>query len=72
MADNYQAHSTAIDIARILNEIGDMLEIKGESSFKTRAYRRAAEALYNLPNRGVEGGAVEGHPGRGRCNRGQD
>lgn len=49
MTDEAQAHSTAVDIARILNEIGDMLEIKGESSFKTRAYRRAADALLNLP-----------------------
>lgn len=44
-----EAHSTAVDIARIMSEIGDMLEIKGESSFKVRAYRRAAEALYSLP-----------------------
>ncbi len=49
MADEFQAHSTAVDVARILSEIGDMLEIKGESSFKTRAYRRAADALLNLP-----------------------
>ncbi|PZR95514.1 MAG: DNA polymerase/3'-5' exonuclease PolX [Candidatus Chloroheliales bacterium] len=68
MADNYQAHSTAIDIARILNEIGDMLEIKGESSFKTRAYRRAAEALYNLPADLTEVwrvGRLKGIPGVG-------
>jgi len=37
------------DIARILSEIGAMLEIKGESVFKVRAYERAAEALRNLP-----------------------
>jgi len=34
-------------IAKILKEIGDLLEIKGVA-FKPRAYRRAAEALENL------------------------
>ena len=30
-------------IARVLAEIGDLLEIKGENPFKIRAYRNAAE-----------------------------
>ncbi|HHV96731.1 MAG TPA: histidinol-phosphatase, partial [Clostridiaceae bacterium] len=33
------------DIAAILNEIGMMLEIKGESFFKSRAYYEAARAI---------------------------
>src|SRR5260370_11960622 len=32
-------------IARILAEIGDLLEIKGENPFKIRAYRNAAETV---------------------------
>jgi len=37
------------DIARVLNEIADLLEIKGENPFKVRAYQRAAQAIENLP-----------------------
>lgn len=36
------------DIARILNEIGVLLELKGENPFKIRAYHNAARALENL------------------------
>jgi DNA polymerase (family 10) len=36
-------------IARILGEIGDMLELKGENPFKIRAYRNAADVLANNP-----------------------
>ena len=32
-------------IARILAEIGDLLEIKGENPFKIRAYRNASETI---------------------------
>ncbi len=32
-------------IARVLAEIGDLLEIKGENPFKIRAYRNAAESI---------------------------
>jgi DNA polymerase (family 10) len=32
-------------IARIFSEIGDLLEIKGENPFKTRAYRNASETI---------------------------
>lgn len=35
-------------IARVLNEIGDLLEIKGENPFKIRAYRNAAETIAHL------------------------
>jgi len=35
-------------IAHILNEIADLLEIKGENPFKVRAYQRAAQAIENL------------------------
>lgn len=36
------------DIARIFDEIGNMLEILGENVFRVRAYYRAAEAVRNL------------------------
>ena len=32
-------------VARILNEIGDLLELKGENTFKIRAYRNAADIV---------------------------
>ena len=38
-------------IARVLTEIGDLLEIKGENPFKIRAYRNAAETIVHEPRR---------------------
>jgi DNA polymerase (family 10) len=38
-------------IARVLTEIGDLLEIKGENPFKIRAYRTAAETIVHEPGR---------------------
>ncbi len=35
-------------IARLFEEIGDLLEIRGENPFRVRAYRRAAESLEAL------------------------
>src|SRR5215210_5659461 len=35
-------------IARVLGEIGDLLEIKGENPFKIRAYRNAADSIVHL------------------------
>ena len=37
------------DVAEFLNNIGDMLEIKGESIFRVRAYRDAARAIESTP-----------------------
>ncbi|MGE3955087.1 MAG: DNA polymerase/3'-5' exonuclease PolX [Vicinamibacterales bacterium] len=37
-------------IARILAEIADLLEIKGENPFKIRAYRNAADIVANHPH----------------------
>jgi DNA polymerase (family 10) len=36
-------------IARILTEIGDMLELKGENPFKIRAYRTGADVMASNP-----------------------
>ncbi|HET7617714.1 MAG TPA: DNA polymerase/3'-5' exonuclease PolX [Vicinamibacterales bacterium] len=38
-------------IARVLAEIADLLEIKGENPFKIRAYRNAAETIVHEPQR---------------------
>ena len=38
-------------IARVLAEIGDLLEIKGENPFKIRAYRNAAETIQHTAER---------------------
>jgi DNA polymerase (family X) len=38
-------------IARVLTEVGDLLEIKGENPFKIRAYRNAAETIVHEPGR---------------------
>jgi DNA polymerase (family 10) len=37
-------------IARVLAEIGDLLEIKSENPFKIRAYRNAAETVMHAPS----------------------
>ncbi|MCS7001547.1 MAG: DNA polymerase/3'-5' exonuclease PolX [Dehalococcoidia bacterium] len=37
------------DLAALFDEIGDLLEIRGENPFKVRAYRRAAETIAALP-----------------------
>ncbi|MGH7429066.1 MAG: helix-hairpin-helix domain-containing protein, partial [Candidatus Methylomirabilaceae bacterium] len=39
---------TNLEIARLFNEIADLLEIKDENVFKVRAYRRAAMNLESL------------------------
>ncbi|MHB0912912.1 MAG: DNA polymerase/3'-5' exonuclease PolX [Armatimonadota bacterium] len=36
------------DVAELLENIGDMLEIKGESTFRVRAYRDAARSVLSL------------------------
>ena len=55
-------------IARILAEIGDILEIKGENPFKIRAYRNAADTIAHLGTRIADLTAAErlGIPGIGR------
>ncbi len=37
-------------IAQILDEMGTLLEIRGENPFRCRAYHTAAQALMNLPD----------------------
>jgi DNA polymerase (family X) len=40
-----------VAVARILAEIADLLEIKGENPFKIRAYRHAADCVAEAPER---------------------
>ena len=40
-----------VAIARVLAEIGDLLEIKGENPFKVRAYRNASQVVRDNPER---------------------
>ena len=42
--------SDNLAIARVLAEIGDLLEIKGENPFKIRAYRNASETVAHEPS----------------------
>ena len=37
------------EVARVFQDIADLLEIKGESTFKVRAYERAARAIEHFP-----------------------
>lgn len=39
---------TNLEVARILDHIADLLQIKEENPFKIRAYRKAAQAIYRL------------------------
>jgi DNA polymerase (family 10) len=39
-----------IDIARIFDEIADILELKGENRFRIRSYRRAARVIRDMPD----------------------
>jgi DNA polymerase (family 10) len=40
---------TNAEIARVFDEIADLLEMKGENQFKIRAYRQAALTIKKLP-----------------------
>jgi len=57
-------------VARIFQEIADLLEIKGENAFKIRAYRKAAHTIENLPEEIkhlMEAGRLQEIPGIGEA-----
>jgi len=60
-----------IDIAKVFQDIADLLEIKGENVFKIRAYQRAAQAIEHLPREIEqflkEGGNLRDIPGVGEA-----
>jgi DNA polymerase (family 10) len=55
-------------IARILNEIGDMLELRGDNPFKIRAYRSGAEVVAGSPEpvAGLTSAQLREWPGIGK------
>lgn len=55
-------------VARILGEIGDLLELKGDNPFKIRAYRTAAEtvAAHPVPAATLDGPQLRAWPGIGK------
>lgn len=59
-----------LQLAAIFREMADLLELKGESVFKIRAYRRAAEQLEQLPEElgeVVRSGEIDRLPGFGKA-----
>jgi len=40
---------TNAEVAKVFDEIADLLEMKGENQFKIRAYRQAARTIKQLP-----------------------
>ena len=38
-----------IEIARVFQDIADLLELKGENPFKIRAYRKVVRSIEHLP-----------------------
>lgn len=53
------AHPTNLQIAGLLNEYATLLELRGESAFRTQAYRRGAEAIAELDHPAAERSAAE-------------
>jgi DNA polymerase (family X) len=55
------------EIARVLDEIADMLEILGENFFRVRAYRNAARVVadYPAPIASLDADALDSIPGIG-------
>ena len=57
-----------LSVARVLTEIGDMLELKGENPFKIRAYRNGADIVANTPEpvSGLDAKGLQQWPGIGK------
>ena len=57
------------EISRVLNELADLLDIKGDNQFRVRAYRNAARSVENLPKPAgellAEGTDLSSFPGIG-------
>ena len=60
-----------IEISRTLNEMADLLDIKGENQFRVRAYRNGARSVENLPKPAgellQEGTELSSFPGIGQA-----
>src|SRR5438552_1340978 len=58
----------AVEVAELLNEIGERLELAGEQRFKYKAYQKGAQALMALPiplDEMIEQGRLTELPGIG-------
>ena len=58
------------EVARLLREMGDLLELQGENGFKVVAYRRAARSVESMKTDLEEvsrGGGLESIPGVGKA-----
>jgi DNA polymerase (family 10) len=57
-----------VGVARILGEIADLLELKGENPFKIRAYRTGADVVANSPDpvAGLDAKGLQEWPGIGK------
>ncbi len=57
-----------VAIARVLGEIADLLELKGENPFKIRAYRNGADIVANTPEAvaGLDAARLRDWPGIGK------
>ena len=64
-------HGKPPEIARILDEMGTLLEVRGENPFRCRAYHNAAQALKGLPG-DLSEMIADGSPGRGAGHRRDD
>ncbi len=55
-------------ITRVLREIADLLEIKGDNPFKIRAYRNGADIVSNHPHQlaALDAASLQGIPGIGK------
>ena len=50
-----------VDVARLFQQMADLLELRGDNPFRIRAYRTAARTLEAMPNRVAE---LVGHDGK--------
>src|SRR5437870_9848153 len=66
------SHMTKEEVASVLDEIGTLLELKGENSFRCNAYHNGARAILQMEGdlaETVEKGKLAGVPGIGETLR---
>jgi DNA polymerase (family 10) len=49
-----------VDVARLFQQVADLLELRGDNPFRIRAYRNAARAIEAMPKRVAEIAADDG------------
>lgn len=43
-----------VDVARLFQQVADLLELRGDNPFRVRAYRTAARTIESMPKRVAE------------------